>query len=194
MSHRTGHTSLSLDYGPMIYTVGHSTRPLVEFIALLREHGVTLLVDVRTVPRSRHNPQYNQETFPLFLEAADIKYLHLTGLGGLRHPRPDSLNLGWQNASFRGFADYMQSEEFAGNIETLLEKSERERIAVMCAEAVPWRCHRSLIADALLVRGAQVAHIMGKGVPKPHELTRFARVSGTRVLYPAPEQAEEWGR
>lgn len=194
MSHQTGHASVNLDKGPMIYTVGHSTRPLVDFIALLQGHGVTLLVDVRTVPRSRHNPQYNQETFPLFLEAAGIHYLHVPGLGGLRHPRPDSPNLGWQNASFRGFADYMQSDEFAENIETLLEKAEREQIAVMCAEAVPWRCHRSLIADALLVRGAQVAHIMSKGVPKPHELTHFARVEGSRVLYPAPEQAEEGGR
>jgi uncharacterized protein (DUF488 family) len=175
----------------MVYTVGHSTRPLEEFVSLLRAHGVTLLVDVRTVPRSRHNPQFNQETLPQSLAVAGIQYRHMAGLGGLRHTRADSPNHGWRNASFRGFADYMQSDEFAENIETLLEMAVREQIAVMCAEVVPWRCHRSLIADALLVRGARVAHIMGKDAPKIHELTPFARVAGTSILYPALEQLEE---
>lgn len=191
MPHQTGTTSVCLDKGSKIFTVGHSTRSLEEFIDLLRAQGVTLLVDVRTVPLSRHNPQFNQETLPQSLAAAGILYRHMAGLGGLRHTRADSPNRGWRNASFRGFADYMQSDEFAGNIEILLEMAGHERIAVMCAEAVPWRCHRSLIADALLVRGACVAHIMGKDALKIHELTPFARIAGTSLLYPALDQPGE---
>jgi len=187
------HTTACPEKASMMYTVGHSTRPLEEFVALLRAHDVSLLVDVRTVPRSRHNPQFNQETLPQSLAAVGIKYQHMVGLGGLRHTTVDSPNLGWRNASFRGFADYMQSDEFAKNIVALLELAEREQIAIMCAEAVPWRCHRSLIADALLVRGARVAHIMGKDALKIHVLTSFARVAGTGILYPAPGKPEEGG-
>ena len=170
--------------GIVILTIGHSTRPIEEFVALLQFHGVTSLVDVRTVPRSRHNPQFNRDTLPELLSAAGIRYTHMPGLGGLRHPRGDSPNAGWRNSSFRGFADYMQTTEFAGSMESLTVLGKGERIAVMCAEALPWRCHRSLIADALLARGLRVAHIMGKTAPIPHELTAFARVKGGLVVYP----------
>ncbi len=173
-----------------ILTIGHSTRAIGEFTELLRAHAVTLLVDVRTVPRSRHNPQFNSDALPGSLAAAGIRYRHMPGLGGLRHARRDSPNRGWQNASFRGFADYMLTEEFAVNLRELMVLAGNERVAVMCAEAVPWRCHRSLIADALLVRGWSVAHIMGKGAPHAHELTRFARLEGGVLVYPAEEERE----
>lgn len=168
-----------------ILTIGHSTHPIGEFIVLLREHAVGRVVDVRTVPRSRHNPRFNRDIFPETLAQEDIGYTHMPGLGGLRHPAADSPNRGWRNDSFRGFADYMQTAEFGENMEKLLELGRRERIALMCAEALPWRCHRSLIADALLVRGARVFHIMGRGKPVAHELTPFARVDGVALTYPA---------
>lgn len=168
----------------LILTIGHSTHPLEEFVRLLQIHGVARVADVRTVPRSRHNPQFDRTALPTTLAAAGIEYRHLPGLGGLRHPRPDSPNAGWRNASFRGFADYMQTEEFAEHLAELLDASRDASTAVMCAEAVPWRCHRSLIADALLARGIRVEHIMGAGPPKPHALTPFARVVGTRITYP----------
>ena len=140
-------------------TIGHSNRPLGEFLVLLRAHGVELVVDVRTIPRSRHNPQFNRETLPPALEAEGIRYEPMPGLGGLRHARQDSLNTGWKNLGFRGYADYMQTAEFAQNLE-LLEPLERcHRVAILCAESLPWRCHRFLIADALTVRGVPVAHI-----------------------------------
>ncbi len=167
-----------------ILTIGHSTRPIGEFLGLLQEHGVELLVDVRTIPRSRRNPQFNIDALPGALAAAGIRYLHMPALGGLRHARPDSVNTGWRNASFRGYADYMQTAEFERALEELMAAA-RDRLAVMCAESVPWRCHRSLIADALAVRGIQVGHITGKGAPKPHQFTAFARVEGTRVTYPS---------
>ncbi len=167
-------------------TVGHSTRSLPEFLGLLKAHGVSRVVDVRTIPRSRHNPQFNRETLPAALEAAGLGYVHLKGLGGLRHPRPDSPNLGWRTAGFRGFADYMLTPEFAKQLQALVELAGRERLAVMCAEAVPWRCHRSLIADALVVRGLRVEHILGPGRRQPHRLTPFARVEGGRLTYPTP--------
>ncbi|MRR55150.1 MAG: DUF488 domain-containing protein [Deltaproteobacteria bacterium] len=175
----------------VLLTIGHSTRSIDEFLALLLAHGVSRLVDVRTVPRSRHNPQFNRDTLPEALADEGILYTHLPGLGGLRHARADSPNRGWHNESFRGFADYMQTEEFAENIEKLMEMGKKERIAVMCAEALPWRCHRSLIADALMVRGVSVAHIMGKAKLVAHELTSFARTHGTTIIYPAEEQREE---
>ncbi len=143
-----------------------------------------LLVDVRTIPRSRHNPQFNPESLAPALETRGIRYRHEPGLGGLRKPRRDSPNLGWRNASFRGFADYMQTPEFAAALEALAEAGRAERVAIMCAEAVPWRCHRSLIADALAARGIPVRHIMGAGQAKEHTLTPFARIEGTRVTYP----------
>lgn len=173
----------------LVYTIGHSTRPLAEFIRLLRAHGIALLADVRTVPRSRHNPQFNQETLPRDLAAAGIDYLHLPGLGGLRKAQPDSLNQGWRNLAFRGFADYMQTARFDAQLAGLIELAEQRLLAVMCAEAVPWRCHRSLIADALTVRGVRVEHLIGEGQSRPHRLTAFARAAGTRLTYPPPEGA-----
>lgn len=168
-----------------VLTIGHSTRPLPEFIALLKQHGVARVVDVRTIPRSRHNPQFNRETLSAALRAAGIGYAHLKKLGGLRHPRPDSANLGWQNASFRGFADYMQSPEFEAGLGRLIKLAKQKTTAIMCAEAVPWRCHRSLIADALLARRLPVEHILSGARRTPHSTTPFARVRGKRVTYPA---------
>ena len=167
-----------------VLTVGHSTRPLDDFLALLKAHGVERIVDVRTIPRSRHNPQFNRETLPASLRGAGIGYIHVKALGGLRRARPDSTNLGWENASFRGYADYMETPEFARAIERLVAMAHAKRIAILCAEAVPWRCHRSLIADALLARGHAVSHIMSLTSAKPHKLTSFAHVRGTQVTYP----------
>jgi uncharacterized protein (DUF488 family) len=173
---------------PRIYTVGHSTRPIEAFIELLQTFGITCLVDVRTVPRSRRNPQFNQDSLPQVLAPAGIHYTHLPGLGGLRKPRPDSANTAWRNASFRGFADYMQTAEFAQSLEQLLGLARQaSAVAVMCAEAVPWRCHRSLIGDALLVRGFQAVDILGPGKSQPHQLTPFAKVEGDQVTYPEDE-------
>ncbi len=173
----------------MVFTIGHSTRPLEEFIRILQEHGVRKVADVRTVPRSRHNPQYNRETLPQSLREAGLEYVHLAGLGGLRHPRADSPNLGWRNASFRGFADYMQTPEFAASLKELMDQARREPLVLMCAEAVPWRCHRSLIADALTVQGFRVEHLLGPGRSQPHRLTPFARVMGATITYPPQAQA-----
>jgi uncharacterized protein (DUF488 family) len=168
----------------MILTIGHSTRPIDEFIGLLHAHGIELLVDVRTIPKSRYNPQFNTETLAASLQDAGIDYVHEPGLGGLRHPRKDSINLGWRNESFRGYADYMQTDAFRDNLERLIDLGSERRTVIMCAEAVPWRCHRSLISDALLARGITSLDIMGTGEPKPHGLTSFAVVSGTAVTYP----------
>lgn len=172
----------------IVCTIGHSTHPLDEFISLLQANQVMHVLDVRTVPRSRHNPQFNLDALPASLQAAGIAYTHMPGLGGLRHTRPDSVNGGWRNASFRGYADYMQTPEFAGNVEQVATLAARERCVLMCAEAVPWRCHRSLIADALLVRGVQVEDIIGAKGRKPHVLTPWAHVDGMRITYP-PEAA-----
>ena len=169
---------------PKILTIGHSTRPIDEFIALLQQNGVERLVDIRTIPRSRHNPQFNSEALAKSLSREGIEYAHLKELGGLRHPRPDSINMGWRNASFRGYADYMQTPEFEEALQRLLRLCEQKRCAVMCAEAVPWRCHRSLVADALLARGIAVEHIMSGNRREAHSLTPFARVEEQRVLYP----------
>ena len=169
-----------------IFTIGHSTHPLGQFIDLLRVHEVTLVADVRTVPRSRHNPQFNRDTLPEALAAAGIGYRHLPGLGGLRRTRPDSRNTGWRNSSFRGFADYMQTAEFPAGLDELLSLAQQWRVAIMCAEAVPWRCHRSLIADALFARGISVEHIVSAGHTQAHRPTPFARIEGLCVTYPAP--------
>jgi uncharacterized protein (DUF488 family) len=142
------------------------------------------VVDVRTVPRSRHNPQFNKTSLPGSLKKAGLGYVHMPGLGGLRHARRDSLNLGWRNASFRGFADYMQTPEFAQSVEELTRLANKGRIVLMCAEAVPWRCHRSLIADGLLARGVRTEHIMSAARRQIHALTPFAKVRGTAVTYP----------
>lgn len=176
-----------------VFTIGHSTRPLAELVALLQQYGVTLLVDVRTVPRSRRNPQFNREALPAPLHEAGIGYRHMAELGGLRRAQKDSPNLGWRNESFRGFADYMQTPEFAAALETLIDLAAQERVAIMCAEAVPWRCHRSLIGDALLARGLAVIDIISASSAAPHRLTPFAHVEGRRITYPPPAEPGQPG-
>jgi uncharacterized protein (DUF488 family) len=171
----------------LILTIGHSTRTLEAFIRLLQAYQVTLVVDVRTVPRSLHNPQFNRETLPDSLRAADIDYEHIPGLGGLRRTRADSPNKAWRNASFRGFADYMQTDEFEESLDSLIDRACKDRVAVMCAEAVPWRCHRSLIADALAARDIRVEHVLSGVRTQTHTLTTWARVRGKRITYPALE-------
>jgi uncharacterized protein (DUF488 family) len=166
-------------------TIGHSTHTLEEFIGLLKAHGATCVVDVRTVPRSRHNPQFNKGSLPQSLEEAGLGYVHTPGLGGLRHAQHDSPNAGWRNASFRGFADYMQTPEFERSLEELILLASQDRTVLMCAEAVPWRCHRSLIADALLVHGIRTEDIMNATRRQVHALTPFAIVRGTGITYPA---------
>jgi uncharacterized protein (DUF488 family) len=168
----------------VVYTIGHSTRPADAFVALLRAHGVRHLVDVRTIPRSRHNPQYNSDALSATLRAAGIGYTHMKSLGGLRRPQPDSINAGWRNDSFRGYADYMQTAEFSAAIAELLAIGAAQPTAIMCAEAVPWRCHRSLVADALVARGVEADEIVSESKATPHRLTSFARVEGTAVTYP----------
>jgi len=170
--------------GCVVVTIGHSTRTLETFISLLQTYEVKQVVDVRTVPGSRRNPQFNRETLPHDLNATGIDYLHMPGLGGLRRPRPDSTNTGWRHASFRGFADYMETPEFENHLGKLIELAQRKRAALMCAEALPWRCHRSLIADALEVRGIGVAHILSSTDLQPHRVCPFARVAGTHLFYP----------
>ena len=171
----------------LVFTIGHSTRTLDSFIELLRTRGIKRLVDVRRVPRSRQNPQFNLDTLPEMLCAADIEYAHIGGLGGLRRARPDSLNTGWRNTSFRGYADYMQTPEFEVGLETLIQIAADQPAAIMCAEAVPWRCHRSLIADALKVRGWAVQHIISASRMQPHSLTSFAKVQGGQITYAPPD-------
>ena len=169
----------------IVLTIGHSTRSLKELLELLEAHGVEQLADVRTIPRSRHNPQFNRESLAGKLRRAGIGYTHMPALGGLRHPRPDSPNQGWRNASFRGFADYMQTPEFGAGIVALIDAAVSARTVIMCAEAVPWRCHRSLIADALLVRGVEVCEISSAVRARPLVLTPWARVEGTHIVYAA---------
>ncbi|MGE3066697.1 MAG: DUF488 family protein [Hyphomicrobiaceae bacterium] len=170
-----------------IFTVGHSTLPIERFVKLLKIYGIEQLVDVRTMPGSRHNPQFSGDALAASLRAARIEYTHMPALGGLRHARKDSPNAGWRNKSFRGYADYMQTAEFAHAVETLVRMGRQKRTAIMCAEAVPWRCHRSLVADALDVRGVPVIEILSETSYRPHKLTPFARVDGTSIIYP-PEQ------
>lgn len=167
-----------------IFTIGHSTRPIDEFLRLLKAHGVQRVVDVRTIPRSRHNPQFDRGQLSPALHRVRIHYRHMPGLGGLRRARRDSANAGWRNASFRGYADYMQTPEFEDSLEDCIDLAKRERVVLMCAEAVPWRCHRSLIADALLARGIQSSEITSRIRTRPHSLTPFARVKGIHVTYP----------
>jgi uncharacterized protein (DUF488 family) len=173
----------------VVFTVGHSTRSLQDFIDLLAGHAVARVMDVRTVPRSRRNPQFNRDTLPGALARAGIAYTHVPGLGGFRHTHPGSPNGGWRNASFRGYADYMQTPEFAENLAILIDQAKRERIALMCAEAVPWRCHRSLIADALAARDIRAEEIVSPTRTQAHALTSFARVEGTTITYPPYESA-----
>jgi 3-methyladenine DNA glycosylase/8-oxoguanine DNA glycosylase len=167
-----------------IYTIGHSTRTLGQLLELLRAVDISVLADIRTIPRSRHNPQFNGDSLRAALLPHAFRYVHLAGLGGLRRARKDSLNSGWRNASFRGFADYMLTEDFERGLEELRALTAQGKVALMCAEAVPWRCHRSLVADAVTARGAQVEHIIGPSRSTPHHLTPFAKVKGARVTYP----------
>ena len=168
----------------VVYSIGHSNRTLTDFFVLLQAHGVICVVDIRTMPRSHANPQFNRDTFPAALGAQGIGYMHSAGMGSLRHTCPDSPNGGWRNLSFRGYADYMQTPEFAASLNDLLVIGGHERCALMCAEAVPWRCHRSLVADALLVRGISVVDILSLTRTQAHHLTPFARVEGTHITYP----------
>jgi uncharacterized protein (DUF488 family) len=174
----------------LVCTIGHSNRPIEEFMELLRENDVQCVLDIRTVPKSRHNPQYGQDVLPASLAEAGIAYRHMAGLGGLRHPRKDSPNGGWRNTSFRGYSDYMQTAEFAANVEAVVDLARTTRCVLMCAESVPWRCHRSMVADALTVRGVRVEHIINKHKRRPHVLTPFAHVDGTRIIYPQVEQED----
>ena len=168
-----------------IYTIGHSTRSIEEFIDILRHYGVDEVVDIRTMPRSRKNPQFNRDELECALPEAGISYTYAKDLGGLRKPRKDSLNAGWRNDSFRGFADYMQTPEFSDAIQRLMELTEHKTIAIMCAEVLPWRCHRSLIADALVIRGYDVVEIFYKEKSRTHKLTPFAIAEGDKVTYPS---------
>jgi uncharacterized protein (DUF488 family) len=177
------------DKPPVILTTGHSTRTLAEFIQMLAAHAVQHLMDVRSIPQSRYNPQFNSSTFPVALKLAGIHYTHMPTLGGLRRAAPASENTGWSNPSFRGYADYMQTTEFGDSLAGIIESAKHKRIVLMCAEAVPSRCHRSLIADALTVRGIPVEELTSATDVQPHVLTSFARVRGIRITYP-PEMEQ----
>jgi uncharacterized protein (DUF488 family) len=170
---------------PRVLTIGHSTRSIDEFIRLLAAHRVNRVVDIRTIPRSRHNPQFSRDLLLAALRRAGIRYTHIAGLGGLRHPSPDSVNSGWRNAGFRGYADYMQTPAFGKSLERCIDFAKGEQIVLMCAEAVPWRCHRSLVADALLVRGVPVSEITSGIRTRPHSLTPWAEVKGVAITYPS---------
>ena len=171
-----------------VYAIGHSTRPLDKFVEILKAHEISLLADIRTIPKSRHNPQFNEESLTLELPKIGIKYRRLKDLGGLRRTSEASINVGWENASFRGYADYMQTQEFAHALDELVELAKSERVAIMCAEGNPFRCHRSLVADALTVRGVSVLHISSRKSAKAHVLTRFAKVDGMGITYPKGEE------
>ena len=167
-----------------LFTIGHSTREINEFIDLLKTHAITTLVDIRTIPKSRHNPQYGHEELEKSLREHDIRYVYMKSLGGLRPVSKNSINDAWRNKSFRNYADYMQSDEFNEGLDELIDLSQNSTVAIMCAEAVPWRCHRSLVADALVVRDIPVCEIISKSTPQKHKLTSFAVVEGAEVTYP----------
>ena len=174
-----------------IWTIGHSTRPIEELVGLLKRHEIQLVVDVRIIPYSRRNPQFHMATLAASLKNAGLHYHHLPALGGRRKSRPDSVNLGWRNTSFRGYADYMQTEAFEKGLKELTSREENARTAIMYAEAVPWRCHRSLIADALICRGWEVRHILSPTKADAHALTPFARLENGRLTYPAPAVSDQ---
>lgn len=167
-----------------VYTIGHSTRSLEELVTILKHYKIDSLIDVRSVPKSRHVPQFNVDSIGDDLVKAGLSYKHLAGLGGLRHTSKDSINKGWHNASFRGYADYMQTSGFARAMDELLQLANEGSIAIMCAEAVPWRCHRSMIADALIVRGVEVVDIFDENKIQKEELTSFAKVKDKKITYP----------
>jgi len=173
-----------------IYTVGHSTRSFEQLVAILQSFAIRAVADVRLIPKSRRYPHFNDEFLTAHLPEHEITYLPFKSLGGRRRPRKDSPNTGWRNESFRGYADFMQTEAFERALRELMDAGREHRTSTMCAEAVPWRCHRSLISDALLVRGWEVLDVMDEGKANPHTLTKFARVNGTTITYP-PEEPEE---
>jgi len=168
-----------------IFTLGHSILPFEKFLEILQSHGIRQVIDVRSIPKSRRHPQFGQESLRESLKRAGIGYVWMKGLGGLRHPKKDSPNTAWRNKSFQGYADYMQSAEFQAELEQLTETAAQAPSALLCAEAVPWRCHRSLIGDALSLRGAEVLDILSASQARPHRLTPFARWDGQRLTYPA---------
>lgn len=172
---------------PLIFTVGHSTHPIDEFIELLKAHDVKEIVDVRTIPMSRHNPQFNEEALKASLKIVHIRYKHSKKLGGLRHAKKDSINLGWHNRSFRGFADHMSTEEFSEGLDDLMNIAAQRKTAIMCAEAVPWRCHRSLIGDALTKKGWLVEDIMSRTNATKHRMTPFLKMKKGQITYPEPK-------
>jgi uncharacterized protein (DUF488 family) len=171
----------------MIYTIGHSTRSIDDFIRILKEFAIQKVIDIRTIPKSRHNPQFNSDYLKTELHKHKIGYVHIKALGGLRHAHANSINTGWHNSSFRGFADYMQTAAFESGIEKLVTIAQKKTVVIMCAEALPWHCHRSLIADALLVRDFTVEDIYNQNTAKMHRLTEFATVHGKHITYPAPD-------
>jgi uncharacterized protein (DUF488 family) len=168
----------------VLYTVGHSTHSIDEFLVMLKAFGIALLVDVRTIPKSRHNPQFNGGELSISLRKEGVDYLHMKGLGGLRHALKDSPNTAWRIASFRGFADYMQTPAFAKSLDELIGTAKKQTTVIMCAEALPWRCHRSLIGDALTVRGVEVRDIFSRTECRSHTMTPWAKVEGAQVVYP----------
>lgn len=174
-----------------VFTIGHSTRPIDEFIRLLTAHCVDRVIDIRTIPRSRHNPQFGRDQLSRDLRQVGIRYTHMPGLGGLRHPRRHSANSGWRNAGFRGYADYMQTATFRRSLDRCIDLAKDSRLVLMCAEAVPWRCHRSLVADALIVRGITVSEITSGVRARPHSLTPWAEVNGNQITYPDSAAARE---
>ena len=167
-----------------IYTIGHSTRSLQEFIQILKAYNISQLVDVRSIPKSHHTPQFNKEELEKDLPAQNITYHHLDLLGGRRHTTKKSINTGWHNASFRGYADYMQTPNFQTGIDQLIALARGKKTAIMCAEVVPWRCHRSMIGDALLIRDIDVIDIFDDKKTQSEKLTSFARAKGTNLTYP----------
>ena len=179
---------------PELWTVGHSTRSFADFLEMLHAQRIQLLVDVRRYPLSRRHPQFNADAIQHALQNSGIEYRPMAGLGGRRSPQPDSPNLGWRNASFRGYADYMQTEPFRLALASLVSAASQARTAVMCAEAVPWRCHRSLIADAVVSQGWRVLHILANHKVDVHALCSFARIDDGRVTYPRPQESDTESR
>lgn len=173
---------------PVLFTIGHSTHSIEEFLALLNAHGIRHLVDVRSIPKSRHVPQFNSDSLASSLNAAGIAYTHIKDLGGRRHSRKNSANTAWRNTSFRGYADHMATAQFAEGLNALIEIAKTTPTAVMCAEAVPWRCHRSLIADALILKGWQVRDILTAAPAAEHKLTPFLIAVNSQPTYPAPDE------
>lgn len=171
---------------PSLFTIGHSTRPLSDFMGLIDAYGVKQIVDVRSIPKSRHYPQFNEDNLKQSLKRGGVRYKHIIKLGGLRHSKKGSLNLSWRNLSFRGFADYMATQEFSDGLDELMHIASMRETAIMCAEAVPWRCHRALIADALVKNGWIVRDIMTRTNAPMHRLTAFLKVRKGQLTYPAP--------